>query len=31
VFSFSLTDEDMSVLDSLNENLITGWDPTLLD
>ena len=28
VFDFSLTGEDMIVLDGFNENLATGWDPT---
>lgn len=28
VFDFNLKQEDMQVLDSLNENLRTNWDPT---
>lgn len=28
VFDFSITGADMSLLDSFNENLATGWDPT---
>ncbi len=28
VFDFSIAKEDMEVLDGLNENLATGWDPT---
>jgi len=28
VFDFSISKEDMAFLDSLNENLVTGWDPT---
>lgn len=28
VFDFALSAEDMAFLDGLNENLITGWDPT---
>jgi diketogulonate reductase-like aldo/keto reductase len=28
IFDFTITEEDMSRLDSFNENLITGWDPT---
>ena len=28
VFDFQLSDEDMRVLDSLNQNLRTNWDPT---
>lgn len=28
VFEFSLSAEDMRILDSLNERLHTGWDPT---
>ena len=28
VFDFTLSTEDLSFLDNLNENLITGWDPT---
>lgn len=28
VFDFNITDEDMAVLDSLNENLRSNWDPT---
>jgi diketogulonate reductase-like aldo/keto reductase len=28
VFDFSISREDMDVLDELNENLVTGWDPT---
>ena len=28
VFDFEISGEDMSLLESFNENLITGWDPT---
>ncbi|KAA3658769.1 MAG: aldo/keto reductase [Calditrichaeota bacterium] len=28
VFDFSISKNDMGLLDGLNENLITGWDPT---
>ncbi len=28
VFDFSIREEDLGVLDSLDENLVTGWDPT---
>lgn len=28
VFDFSISTEDMETLDSFNENLATGWDPT---
>ena len=28
VFDFALTDEQMRRLDALDENLVTGWDPT---
>ncbi len=28
VFDFTLSEADMARLDSFNENLITGWDPT---
>lgn len=28
VFDFEITDEDMQILDGLNENLRTCWDPT---
>lgn len=28
VFDFKLLEEDMQKLDGLNENLVTGWDPT---
>ena len=28
VFDFEISNEDMSLLESFNENLITGWDPT---
>lgn len=28
VFDFSISPEDMSYLDTFNENLTTGWDPT---
>jgi len=28
VFDFALSDEDMALLDTFNENLATGWDPT---
>ena len=28
VFDFSILSEDMDTLDSFNENLTTGWDPT---
>ncbi len=28
VFDFNLTDQDMMVLDSLNENMRVNWDPT---
>jgi diketogulonate reductase-like aldo/keto reductase len=31
VFDFSLSQEDLQELDSLNENLHTGWDPTTVD
>jgi diketogulonate reductase-like aldo/keto reductase len=26
---FAITDEDMVLLDSFNEDLVTGWDPTV--
>ncbi|KAI1309497.1 hypothetical protein EDD11_004083 [Mortierella claussenii] len=29
VFDFDLADGDMSVLDSFNENYVSGWDPTV--
>ena len=28
VFDFTISEADMQALDKLNENLITGWDPT---
>ena len=28
VFDFQISDEDMNLLESFNENLVTGWDPT---
>ena len=28
VFDFSISETDMEILDGLNENLATGWDPT---
>jgi diketogulonate reductase-like aldo/keto reductase len=28
VFDFTLTDAEMTALDALDENLVTGWDPT---
>jgi diketogulonate reductase-like aldo/keto reductase len=28
VYDFSLTDQQMNALDALDENLVTGWDPT---
>jgi diketogulonate reductase-like aldo/keto reductase len=28
IFDFSITEDDMKYLESFNENLITGWDPT---
>jgi diketogulonate reductase-like aldo/keto reductase len=28
VFDFSITEEDMRLLESFNEDLVTGWDPT---
>jgi diketogulonate reductase-like aldo/keto reductase len=28
VFDFTLSDEDMTFLDKLDENLVTSWDPT---
>ncbi len=28
VFDFSISQEDIEFLDGLNENLVTGWDPT---
>ena len=28
VFDFSISEVDMDFLDGLNENLVTGWDPT---
>jgi diketogulonate reductase-like aldo/keto reductase len=28
VFDFSISEDDMGFLDGLNENLVTGWDPT---
>ncbi|MFQ5910026.1 MAG: aldo/keto reductase, partial [Thermoplasmata archaeon] len=28
VFDFSISEEDMSALDALNEDLHTSWDPT---
>lgn len=27
VFDFAISDDDMALLDSFNENLVTGWDP----
>ncbi|KAG0222961.1 aldo/keto reductase [Mortierella sp. GBAus27b] len=29
VFDFNLTDEDMAVLNSMNENFVCEWDPTV--
>ncbi|KAG0322227.1 hypothetical protein BGZ99_003426 [Dissophora globulifera] len=29
VFDFDIADGDMDVLDSLNENYVSGWDPTV--
>jgi diketogulonate reductase-like aldo/keto reductase len=28
VFDFAISEQDMAHLDSFNEDLITGWDPT---
>jgi diketogulonate reductase-like aldo/keto reductase len=28
VFEFSISEDDIKYLESFNENLITGWDPT---
>ena len=28
VFDFSISKEDLLILDGFNENLATGWDPT---
>ncbi len=28
VFDFFISEQDMNLLDSFNENLVTGWDPT---
>jgi diketogulonate reductase-like aldo/keto reductase len=28
IFDFSISKEDMDFLDGLNQNLVTGWDPT---
>ena len=28
VFDFELSDDDLGLLDALDENLVTGWDPT---
>lgn len=28
VFDFTISEEDMATMDSFNENLATGWDPT---
>lgn len=28
VFDFGITDDEMEILDGLNENLATGWDPS---
>ena len=28
VFDFAISDEDMAYLETFNENLVTGWDPT---
>ena len=28
VFDFELSDDDLDRLDALDENLVTGWDPT---
>lgn len=28
VFGFEISEQDMQALDNLNENLVTGWDPT---
>lgn len=30
IFGWSLTDEDMASLSALDENMLTGWDPTVL-
>jgi diketogulonate reductase-like aldo/keto reductase len=30
VFGFVLSDHDMDALNSLDEHLVTGWDPTTL-
>ena len=29
VFDFALSDDDMLRLESLDENLVTGWNPTV--
>ena len=29
VFNFTILEEDMTILDSLNVDLVTGWDPTV--
>jgi diketogulonate reductase-like aldo/keto reductase len=31
VFDFSINDEDMKVLDKMNIDLVTGWDPCKQD
>jgi diketogulonate reductase-like aldo/keto reductase len=28
VFEFSILDADMAYLETFNENLVSGWDPT---
>lgn len=28
VFSFLINDDDVEAMNKLNENLVTGWDPT---
>lgn len=31
VFDFSISEEDMKILDSVHENFRTSWDPTTVD
>lgn len=31
VFDFSISEEDMKILDSVHENFRTSWDPTTVE